>query len=266
MLVTKTVEVYTTSTSVSVSMFGCLSVQNSPHINGTGSVRGLPSSSKPGSSLVSRTGPSIPSSSLASQVLHRPTRIPESAKRQKLSFLIGQGKTVRPPGSQTALHYNPSCSSSITSQLQTQPSSSTATASSSSSRSTSENLPAAVSRPSLPPLSPGSRVNGTAHNHCAAFLVPYGQESSEESDQEGGAMENGLAGPHGTPAVNGNSRVVATETHVWENGSGPSHNGTRPNQNGIHKVNGVNHSEKVMISYPCYYLLQVRIWPHGNKR
>ncbi|XP_023686950.2 uncharacterized protein usp42 isoform X2 [Paramormyrops kingsleyae] len=219
--------------------------KNSPHINGTGSVRGLPSSSKPGSSLASRTGSSIPSSSLASQVLNRPTRIPESAKRQKLSFLIGQGKTVRPPGSQPALHYNPSCSSSITSQLQTQPSSSTATASSSSSRSTSENLPAAVSRPSLPPVSQGSHMNGTSHNHCAAFLVPYGQESSEESDQEGGAMENGLAGPHGTPAVNGNSRVIATETHVWENGSGPSHNGTRPSQNGLHKVNGVNHSEKV---------------------
>ncbi|XP_076876974.1 uncharacterized protein LOC143526214 [Brachyhypopomus gauderio] len=105
------------------------------------------------------------------------------------------------------------------------------------------------------------QVNGgaAAHNR-AAFLVPYGQESSDESDQEGGALDNGtgksypgakasdgkggMDGPlfHSssslTPKTNGSSCFPGILPR--ENGSGLVHSA----QNGHHKVNGFKPCDK----------------------
>ncbi|KAJ8363839.1 hypothetical protein SKAU_G00126700 [Synaphobranchus kaupii] len=239
-----------------------------PHINGNGSLKELSCGSKPSSSSVSRTGPSLSSCSSVPQLISRPTGIPEPAKRQKLSFPIGQGKTVRPSQAQPALQSNPSCSQSISSFSHPQPSSSSSAPSSSSSsssslKSTSENRAVVVSRPDASPVPRPPRVNGTPLNHCATFLVPYGQESSEESDQEGGVLENGLAktrlpaavigknGPGAScygpalrpqlaPRTNGS---VAPEVHPQEARSGLVHGVPKPSQNGVHESNGVKHTE-----------------------
>ena len=73
----------------------------------------------------------------------------------------------------------------------------------------------------------------TGSGSAASFLVPYGHESSEESDQEGGFQENGLVngkengggggvvyGPQPTPPPNTNSQAGA-----YHNGHGIDHNG-----------------------------------------
>ncbi|XP_061079554.1 ubiquitin carboxyl-terminal hydrolase 42 isoform X2 [Conger conger] len=254
-----------------------------PHINGNGSLKELSCGSKPSSSSssssssVGRAGPSLSSCSSVPQLISRPTGIPEPAKRQKLSFPIGQGKTVRPLQAQPSLQSNPSCSQSLSSISHPQPSSSSASSSSSSSsssstpsKSTSENRAVLVSRPDVPPVPRPPRVNGTPLNHCATFLVPYGQESSEESDQEGGVLENGLAKPRLSPAVNGKNGggsasygpparpqpqpqpqpppprtngSVALEVLAQESGSGPPNGIPKPSQNGVHQSNGIKHSE-----------------------
>ncbi|XP_076840207.1 ubiquitin carboxyl-terminal hydrolase 42-like [Brachyhypopomus gauderio] len=198
--------------------------------------------SKPGSSnssSVSKTGPGSSVSSSASQPV-RPTAIPEAPNMPKLNFLIGQGKTVRPSQSRPS----PCSSSAAASHLRPLPSSS----SSSAPQSTSD-----LRRP--------VQVNGgaTAHKR-AAFLVPYGQESSDESDQEGGALDNGtgksypgakasegkggMDGPlfHSssslTPKTNGSSCFPGILPR--ENGSGLVHSA----QNGHHKVNGFKPCDK----------------------
>ncbi|CAB1338317.1 unnamed protein product [Coregonus sp. 'balchen'] len=224
--------------------------KNTFHINGNGSLRDYPSGSKPStssgvsSSSMGKTSygllsSSSSSSSSSSHPLSHPTGIPDTAKRQKLSFFIGQGKQSRPSSSSS--------------------SSSFAKPSSCSSSQFTSDMPA--------PRAP--HVNGTpsgnGNGHGASFLVPYGQESSEESDQEGGSgLENGTAKPH----VNGRKggtvygpvpRVLALKTNGISNSQATMHhNGSEANgtkgfsklsqighQNGHHKVNGIKHLEKV---------------------
>uniref|UniRef100_A0A4W5KXK4 Ubiquitin carboxyl-terminal hydrolase n=1 Tax=Hucho hucho TaxID=62062 RepID=A0A4W5KXK4_9TELE len=181
------------------------------------------------------------SSSSSSHSLSRPTGIPDTAKRQKLSFFIGQGKQIRPSSSSSSSYAQPSsCSSSQT---------------------TSD-----MSAPRAPCINGTPSVNRNGHG--ASFLVPYGQESSEESDQEGGSgLENGTAKPH----VNGRKggtvygpvpRVLALKPNSISNGQATMHhNGSGANgtnglsklsqighQNGHHKVNGIKHPEKVLQS------------------
>ncbi|KAJ8245967.1 hypothetical protein GJAV_G00262240 [Gymnothorax javanicus] len=245
-------------------------IKKPPQINGNGSLKELSCSSKPASSMssssVSQTGPGLSSCSSASQLVSRPTGIPDPAKRQKLSFPIGQGKTVRPSLAQPALQSNPGCSQSVPPVSHTQPSSSTSSSSttSASSKSTSENRAVSASQPNTTPVPEPPRVNGAPHGPCATFLVPYGQESSEDSDQEGGTLENGLVRPRPSPAVNGRdgssvacygpaprplsaprtNGPVAPQAHVQESsGSRPPLSGPRPNQNGVHEPNGVKHTE-----------------------
>ncbi|XP_072522744.1 ubiquitin carboxyl-terminal hydrolase 42 isoform X2 [Salminus brasiliensis] len=225
-------------------------LKNSSYVNGNGSTKEYSSGSKPSSSFSSsmtKTGSSLslPSSSSSSSTsssstshqLVRPSSILEPQKRPRLTFLIGQGKTVRPSQPQTS----PSSSSTSASHTQPQPSSS-----SSSSQSTSD-------------LQSPVQVNGTPTGHGgSAFLVPYGQESSEESDQEGGVWENGIATPYSVgKSANGKSGVAGAHssssvapktngsnsfsvTHARENGSGHVHGA----QNGHHKVNGFKHADK----------------------
>uniref|UniRef100_A0A8C1HTK4 Ubiquitin carboxyl-terminal hydrolase n=1 Tax=Cyprinus carpio carpio TaxID=630221 RepID=A0A8C1HTK4_CYPCA len=166
------------------------------------------------SSGLSHTSSSASASSSTSLV--RPMGIPDSSKRPKLTFIIGQNKSVRP----TQTKSSPNCS--LSSASHHQPSSSSTSVS----------------------TSGFSQVNGT-HTR-ASFLVPYGQESSEESDQEAGALENGSVKPYLAPKItNGNGVKDDTqshnssslpqltlktngsngypELHVHENGSGPAH-------------------------------------------
>ncbi|KAG9329094.1 hypothetical protein JZ751_007666 [Albula glossodonta] len=216
-----------------------------PHINGNGSLKELSS------------GSSLP------QITSRPTGIPEPAKRQKLSFPIGQGK-ARPVQAQPALQSGPSCSQPSTSHLQPSSSASSSSSSSSSSKSTSETRAATVSRPDALPAPRPPRVNGTPPNRCATFLVPYGQESSEESDQEGSALENGLTKPRLPATVNGKNGGSVTsysptprpqplprangssapETCVQEGRPGPVRCTPKPSQNGLHAPNGLKHTEQ----------------------
>ncbi|XP_029553662.1 ubiquitin carboxyl-terminal hydrolase 42 [Salmo trutta] len=192
------------------------------HVNGNGSLRDYPSGSKPSTSSDSSMGKTSysPLATSSSHPLSRPTGIPDPAKRQKLSFFIGQGKQIRPSSSSYA---EPSSSSQSTSDMST-------------------------------PRDP--RVNGTpsGNGHGASLLVPYGQESSEESDQEGGSgLGNGTAKPH----VNGRKgetiygpvpRVLALKT--IGNGQATMHrNGTNSfsklSQNGHCNINGIKHPEKI---------------------
>uniref|UniRef100_A0A8C7TFZ2 Ubiquitin carboxyl-terminal hydrolase n=1 Tax=Oncorhynchus mykiss TaxID=8022 RepID=A0A8C7TFZ2_ONCMY len=214
--------------------------KNTFHINGNGSLRDFPSGSKPssGSSSMGKTSYGLlSSSSSSSHSLSCPTGIPDTAKRQKLSFFIGQGKQIRPSSSSSSYAQPSSCSSSQT---------------------TSD-----MSAPQAPCINGTPSVNGNGHG--ASFLVPYGQESSEESDQEGGSgLENGTTKPH----VNGRKggavygpvpRVLALKPNGISNGQATMHhNGSGTNgssklsqighQNGHHKVNGIKQPEKVLQS------------------
>ncbi|XP_042623385.1 ubiquitin carboxyl-terminal hydrolase 42-like isoform X2 [Cyprinus carpio] len=217
-------------------------LKNSSYMNGNGSSKEYHSGSKPNRSFCGATklgsGLSHTSSSASacsSTSLVRPMGIPDSSKRPKLTFLIGQGKPTKP--TQTQSGHN--CS--LSSASHPQPTSSRTS----------------VSTSGFP------QVNGTQTG--ASFLVPYGQESSEESDQEAGALENGSVKPYLAPKItNGNGVKDDTqshssgslphltlktngsngfsEIHVRENGSGPAHK----SQNGLPKANGFNHADKVV--------------------
>uniref|UniRef100_A0A671R1C4 Ubiquitin carboxyl-terminal hydrolase n=1 Tax=Sinocyclocheilus anshuiensis TaxID=1608454 RepID=A0A671R1C4_9TELE len=219
-------------------------LQNSSYINGNGSSKEYHGGSKPNRSFcgvtklgsgLSHTSSSASASSSTSLV--RTVGIPDSSKRPKLTFIIGQNKPVRPTRTQSS----PNCS--LSSASHPQPTSSSTSVS----------------------TSGFSQVNGT-HTR-ASFLVPYGPESSEESDQEAGAMENGSVKPYLAPKVT-NENGVKDDTqshnssslprltpktngsngfpdlHVRENGSGPTHK----SQNGLPKANGFNHADKVHTS------------------
>uniref|UniRef100_H3D5R5 Ubiquitin carboxyl-terminal hydrolase n=1 Tax=Tetraodon nigroviridis TaxID=99883 RepID=H3D5R5_TETNG len=137
------------------------------HINGNGSGREYSASSKPSSSVVGTPNHGVASSSI-SHSISRPTTIPDQNKRQKLSFYIGNGKHSR-------VYSQPSSASS---------------SSSSSSLSSPHSTSGVYS--DIPLVRHLNHVNGkpcsNGDSHTggngASFLVPYSQESSEESDQD----------------------------------------------------------------------------------
>uniref|UniRef100_A0A1A8JIB5 ubiquitinyl hydrolase 1 n=1 Tax=Nothobranchius kuhntae TaxID=321403 RepID=A0A1A8JIB5_NOTKU len=203
--------------------------KSSPHVNGNGSLKEYPSSSKAGtsSSAVGKPGHG-PASSSISHSISRPTAIPEQEKRQKLSFFIGQGKQNRP--------YSSSYS---------QPSS--ASSSSSSSQSTSEVrfVPRQLNHVNGTSCSNGDHSN----ENGSSFLVPYSQESSEESDQENcGSVENGCLSKG--PSMENNTESICSakkpdgDSEVHQNGcevNGPTQGVSKPTQNGhTHGHPGVN--------------------------
>ncbi|XP_055789821.1 ubiquitin carboxyl-terminal hydrolase 42-like isoform X2 [Salvelinus fontinalis] len=196
------------------------------HVNGNGSLSDYPSGSKPSTSSDSSMGKTSysPLATSSSHPLSHPTGIPDPAKRQKLSFFIGQGKQI-PPSSSS--YVQPSSSSQSTSDM---------------------------SMPRDPHVN--GTPSGNRNGHGASFLVPYGQESSEESDQEGGSgLGNGTAKPH----INGRKgetvygpvpRVLALKTNGIGNGQATMHrNGTNSfsklSQNGHHNINDIKHPEKI---------------------
>ncbi|KAJ3607547.1 hypothetical protein NHX12_024598 [Muraenolepis orangiensis] len=230
------------------------------HLNGNGSLREYPLSSKPittsgGGSMgkpthcpSSSSSSSSSSSTFSSHTLTRPTVIPDSDKRQKLSFFIGQGKQARP--SLSIYGQQPPASSS----------------SSSSTQSTSDAPLHFVPR-QLQPVNGSSSVNGDQHHHhhqqqrrangAPSFLVPYDHESSEESDQEtaaaAAALENGGVGAAAAKArLDGRNGAVHAvygpaprptngehrRPHNGQTNGGVAEAGRNGHHNGHHKVNG----------------------------
>ncbi|XP_017273910.1 ubiquitin carboxyl-terminal hydrolase 42 isoform X2 [Kryptolebias marmoratus] len=219
--------------------------KSAPHVNGNGSLKDYPSSSKASSSSSSSSSSAAgkPGHAAASSSISRPTMIPDQDKRQKLSFFIGQGKQNRP-----------SSSSSYS-----QPSSASSSSSSSQSTSDARFAPHQVNHVNGTSCSNGDHPTGNG----ASFLVPYSQESSEESDQEnGGTLDNGCLSKsqtkeHLVPAdvCAASPKNTNSESEVHQNGSklnGPSCGDSKSTQNGHvyghHKVNGHSTPEKASIS------------------
>ncbi|KAG8513665.1 Ubiquitin carboxyl-terminal hydrolase 42 [Galemys pyrenaicus] len=169
-------------------------IKNPPHLNGTGPLKETPSSSiasPNGNSSVNRAGPVNASTSVQNWSVNRSSVIPEHPKKQKITISIHNKLPVRQGQSQPNLHSNslenpnkPVPSSTITNSSATQSTSSTSTASASSK--TTKQIPLNESC-SKPVMNGKSKLN-------SSVLVPYGAESSEESDEEakGLSRENGL--------------------------------------------------------------------------
>lgn len=148
-------------------------------------------SSPNGNPSVNRTSPVSASTSVQNWSVNRPAVLPEHPKKQKITISIHNKLPVRPGQSQPGLlgsplepPTKPAPSSTITNSPAIQSTSSTA-ATAASSQATK---PPAPTEPCTTPV-----MNGKARLH-ASVLVPYGAESSEESDEEakGLGRENGL--------------------------------------------------------------------------
>ncbi|XP_023136194.1 ubiquitin carboxyl-terminal hydrolase 42 isoform X1 [Amphiprion ocellaris] len=220
------------------------------HVNGNGSLRDYPTSSKPStSSVVGKPGHGLASSSSISHSISRPTMIPDHDKRQKLSFFIGQGKQNHLSSSSSSYSQPSSASSSSSSSL-------------SSTQSTSDvHSDVRFVLRQLNHVNGTSCSNGDHHTggNGASFLVPYGQESSEESDQEApGSLDNGCLskshpkGNNGTGDFSNSPKTTNGESGAHHNGNGlngQTYGVSKSNQNGHHyghhKVNGHNTSDKI---------------------
>ncbi|KAB5555452.1 hypothetical protein PHYPO_G00034400 [Pangasianodon hypophthalmus] len=211
-------------------------LKNNSYVNGNGSSKEYHSGSKPSSSDiggVNKATSNLSYSSTPSSASHQPVHpmgIPEPQKRPKMSFTVGYGKVAR-------CNRAPSTSSS-------------------SSSSASYSYPQSSSSTSK--FQRSKQVNGTSSYRSATFLVPYDEESSEESDQESRVLDNGTAKAYGvakasignggmhsplshsssslSPETNGSNSF--SESHTGANGSGHGP------LNGHHKVNGFKHSDK----------------------
>ncbi|KAF6728405.1 Ubiquitin carboxyl-terminal hydrolase 42 [Oryzias melastigma] len=211
------------------------------HVNGNGAHKDFPGSSKgTSSSVLGKPAHVLPSSSSSSSssVSHsvsRPTMIPDQDKRQRLSFFIGQGKQNRPSSSYS----------------QSYPASSSGSLSSSHSTSDIRFVPRQLNHVNGAACSNGDQPG---EGNGASLLVPYSQESSEESDPENAAsLDNGcLPRSKGSGATEG---IGATSPNTTNGDAGARHSdgelngptcGTS-NQNGYghHKVNGHKAPEKV---------------------
>ncbi|XP_054425820.1 ubiquitin carboxyl-terminal hydrolase 42 [Pteronotus mesoamericanus] len=169
-------------------------IKSPPHLNGTGPLKEAPSSSLSspnGNSNVSRAGPVNASTSVQSWAVNRASVIPEHPKKQKITISIHNKFPVRQGQPQPSLHSNslespakPAPSSTITNSSAVQSTSSAPAAS----VPRQGPLPTAPSEPCSKPV-----VNGKSKLN-SSVLVPYGAESSEESDEEakGLGRENGL--------------------------------------------------------------------------
>lgn len=181
--------------------------------------------------------------------------IPDSDKQQKLSFSIGLSKPNRPSASSSS-YCQPSSASS-----------SSSSSSLSSSQSTSDVQPDVrfIPRP-LNQVSGMPFSNGDQNpvGNGASFLVPYSQESSEESDQENcGTLDNGSSSKS-HPNENKDTGNVFDNSPKTANGeSGVHHHGNGLNgqtygdfkssqnghHNGHHKVNGHSGPDKVNLVF-----------------
>ncbi|XP_056910937.1 ubiquitin carboxyl-terminal hydrolase 42 isoform X1 [Takifugu flavidus] len=209
------------------------------HINGNGSGREYSNNSKPStsSSVVGNCNHGAASSSI-SHSISRPTTIPDQNKRQKLSFYIGNGKHSRVSSSSSSYSQPSSASSSASSSSLSSPHSTSGVYS---------DIPLVrqLNHVNGKPCSNGDSHTG---GNGASFLVPYSQESSEESDQENcGTQNTDFDKCH----LNGNNKmgevqekspqVTNVESGVLHNGhkiNGSASGATKSNQSEHHKVNG----------------------------
>ncbi|XP_010594578.2 ubiquitin carboxyl-terminal hydrolase 42 isoform X1 [Loxodonta africana] len=169
-------------------------IKNPPHLNGTGPLKETPSSSMSspnGNSSVNRASPVNASTSVQNWSVNRSSVIPEHPKKQKITISIHNKLPVRQSQSQPNLHNNSLENSS-------KPAPSSTITNSSAIQSTSNTSPVAVSSKVTKQITPGEScpkpvMNGKSKLN-SSVLVPYGAESSEESDEEskGLGKENGL--------------------------------------------------------------------------
>ncbi|XP_065749709.1 ubiquitin carboxyl-terminal hydrolase 42 [Phocoena phocoena] len=169
-------------------------MKNPPHLNGTGPLKEMPSSSMAspnGNSSVSRTGPVNASTSVQDWPVNRPSVIPEHPKKQKITISIHSKLPVQKMPSQPTLH-----SSSSESPNKPAPSSTITTSTAIQSTSSAPMMPASskvTKQITLRESCPEPVTNGRS-KLSSGVLVPYGAESSEESDEEakGLGKENSL--------------------------------------------------------------------------
>lgn len=230
-------------------------LQTTLHINGNGSGREYSSNSKPStsSSVVGNCNHGAASSSI-SHSISRPTTIPDQNKRQKLSFYIGNGKHSRVSSSSSSYSQPSSASSSSSSSSLSSPHSTSGVYS---------DIPLVrqLNHVNGKPCSNGDSHTG---GNGASFLVPYSQESSEESDQENcGTQNTDFDKCH----LNGNNKmgevqekspqVTNVESGVLHNGhkiNGSASGAMKSNQSEHHKVNG--HDNKIeVIHMLCFYVV-----------
>ena len=167
--------------------------QNPPHLNGTGPLKDTPSSSMSspnGNSSVNRASPVNASASVQNWSVNRSSVIPEHPKKQKITISIHNKLPVRQCQSQPNLHSN-----SLENPTKPVPSSTiTNSAVQSTSNASTMSVSSKVTKPiprsescSQPMMNGKSKLN-------SSVLVPYGAESSEDSDEEskGLGKENGI--------------------------------------------------------------------------
>ncbi|XP_059105510.1 ubiquitin carboxyl-terminal hydrolase 42 isoform X2 [Peromyscus eremicus] len=172
-------------------------MKNAPHLNGTTPVKDTPSSSMSSpnrNTSVSRASPVNASTSVQSWSVSRPSVIPEHPKKQKITISIHNKLPVRQGQAQLNNNLH---GPSLEAPSKAAPSS---TVTNSSAIQSTSNAPVtSVSNKVAKSVSPSEScskpmVNGKA-KVSSSVLVPYGAESSEESDEEskGLAKENGVA-------------------------------------------------------------------------
>ncbi|XP_052610339.1 ubiquitin carboxyl-terminal hydrolase 42 isoform X2 [Peromyscus californicus insignis] len=180
-------------------------MKNAPHLNGTTPVKDTPSSSMSspnGNTSVSRASPVNASTSVQSWSVSRPSVIPEHPKKQKITISIHNKLPVRQGQAQLNNNLH---GPSLEAPSKAAPSS---TVTNSSAIQSTSNAPVtSVSNKVAKSVSPSEScskpmVNGKA-KVSSSVLVPYGAESSEESDEEskGLAKENGVDMMASTPCA-----------------------------------------------------------------
>lgn len=171
-------------------------MKNTPHLNGTAPLKDAPSSSMStpnGSTSINRASPVTASTSVQNWSVNRPSVIPEHPKKQKITISIHNKLPVRQSQAQLSNNLH---GPSLEAPSKAVPSSTITNASAiqSTSNAPTMEVPKKVAKFFSPSESCSKpMINGKA-KLSSNVLVPYGAESSEESDEEskGLAKENGL--------------------------------------------------------------------------
>ncbi|XP_025068902.1 ubiquitin carboxyl-terminal hydrolase 42 isoform X2 [Alligator sinensis] len=170
-------------------------IKTSGHLNGTGSLKETPSSSVVCASNVTLTRPNSapPSTSIQNWTINRPT-IPDPSKKQKITISIHNKLPARQSLVQPNLH-----NSSLESLSKPVPSSTITNSSAVQSTSSASTMSVATKVPKQLATSEACSkavLNGKS-KLSSSTLVPYGAESSEESDEDSKALvkENGHKKP-----------------------------------------------------------------------
>nr|XP_056722190.1 ubiquitin carboxyl-terminal hydrolase 42 [Euleptes europaea] len=170
-------------------------MKNTNHLNGTGSLKETPSSSvaSPSNVPLNRPSSAPQATSLPNWTINRPpaTTTPDPSKKQKITISINKLSARQTTSHNSCLAENPS-----------KPAPSSTVSNPSAVQSTSSaSAVSAANRTPKPPPPPGETcstpvVNGKPKLNPST-LVPYGAESSEDSDEEpkGLVMENGHSKP-----------------------------------------------------------------------